>query len=126
MKSKLFILMLGVALSTLSVSTNASPPFTDIGIHESLIKQSVTVPSPVIELTAHEVYFISAELAKLSYFVTNENRQPIVHSVCSTDAPGTGVDGRAVLSWCIKDYNYHRIFDLGFHYSEGRATEYQC
>lgn len=126
MKKLFFLLTVSLLVSTLSVSAKASPPLTDCGRGESIIKQSVSVPSPVVTLADHEVYFMPVAISESTFCETQAKPQPMVQSVCMTDAPYLGVDGRAVLSWCIKDYNFHRILDLGFHYSEGRATEYRC
>jgi len=128
MKRQLLISFTVAMLSHMSVSCSASPPFTDVGIHESTINQSPVAeftPVETIALTNHAFYCVSV-IAEQPIGVNDVKRQPIVKSVCSTNAPVIGVDGSAVLLWCIKDYNYHQIPKLGFRYSEGRATEYHC
>lgn len=126
MKKQLLFLAVATFLSLTSVSCNASPPFTEVGIYESSIKQTVAV-TPQVELTVtqvmaplsvNEIYMLE------NYSITKAKRQPIVQSVCSTDAPMNGVDGRAVLAWCIKDYYYKKSIKYSFCYIEGIATEY--
>lgn len=126
MKQFLFLALV-IALSSPSVSSSASPPFAEVSGIEPLIKQA-----PVTEFTQAEPMVItntSFEIVAVTdeqpYCVTEIKRQPIVQSVCSTNAPVIGVDGRAVLSWQKNDYKNLRILELGFHYSEGRATEYR-
>lgn len=122
-KQLLFSLMLAT-LSSVSVSCSASPPPVDVGIHESIIKQSpVTLVEEAMAVTNYLFRCVTV-IEEQTLYVTNFKRQPIVQSVCSTDALVMGVDGRAVLSWRIKDYNY-QVPKLGFRYSEGRATEYR-
>ena len=128
MKNRFVFSLMIALLSFVGVSCSASPPLLDVGMLESKIKQEAATefaPVKIMALSNYE-FDLGAVVCEETFFVPDVKRQPIVQSVCPTNAPSAGVDGRAVLSWCINNYSCHRILDLGFHYLKGRATEYRC
>lgn len=127
MKRHLLFLAVVACLSLSSVTSNASPPLDATCDDVPTIKQTVAVqPHEIMAVTPNEYSFeiVAVELMNET-LCNNVKPAPMVQSVCSTNAPVIGVYGKAVLSWCMKDCYDHRIPTLGFHYSEGRATEYR-
>lgn len=113
-------------LLTLSVSSNASPPFTGVGIYEPTIKQTVAVtPQAILTVTptAYAMDYVTADLIHETLF-TSAKPQPMVQLVCPT-SPIQSVDGLDVLSYDVANDVYDkRIPDLASQYIESRATEY--
>lgn len=115
-------------LSLSGVTSNASPPLDASCYDVPTTKQTVAVqPQEIVAVTPIEYSFeiVAVELMNETLF-TNVKPAPMVQSVCSTNAPVIGVDGKAVLSWRTNDCYHQRIPTLGFHYLEGIATEYSC
>lgn len=126
MKKQLLFLAVVACLSSLSVSVDASPP-RDVGDqHESTIKQTLAVtPQEPFAITSNALEFTAIQITQTTSF-TDAKPQPMVELVCPT-SPIQSVDGLGVLSYSMVIHDHYKSPPiLGFHYIDGRATEYRC
>lgn len=127
MKRHLLFLGVVACLSLSSVTSNASPPLDGTCYDVPTIKQTVAVqPQEIMTVTSNEYSFEIVAVELMNETLCNDVKPaPMVQSVCSTNAPLIGVYGKADLSWRMKVCYHQRIPTLGFHYLEGRSTEYR-
>lgn len=122
MKRHLLFLLLGTMLSFVSVSCNASPPFTEVGICVPTIKQTVavapqenlTVTPIMVSLPVDEVYLVE----DFSFTLTKVDED---YTSCAISAPTKDVQ---VVDTSTKDYKQN-IFHKNIRYIEIRSTEYR-